>query len=80
MKKVISLAPNIEAWRVEAIRKVEAHFNQLAIHSLHDDLAQLALGLPCAVAKRELHRQELFALIADAKSPAEIKAVAATLS
>lgn len=74
-----NLAPDMGAERAAAKAKVDAHFNQLALASLHDDLVQLALERPSSILKREQQRQELFATIDAATTPAEIQQALSTL-
>lgn len=77
----ISLAPDMNAWRQQAITRIDQHFNELAARSLHHDLAQMALGESASgLLARELHRQELFALLRTAQTPAQIEDVLSSLT
>lgn len=59
--------------------KIEAHFNNIAAARLHADLVEIALDYPASLLQREERRQELFALIEAASTPAEIATILSTL-
>lgn len=77
----ISLASDLDAWRGDARARVDQHFNEIAVHRLHHDMAQLASGKPASdLLAREARRRELFALIAAAQTPAQIEDVLSSLT
>lgn len=67
------------AERAAAIEKVDAHFNRLALQSLHDDLVAVMLRKVDALRKRDGHKSELIRAIDEAKTPDEIKQAIATI-
>lgn len=75
----VSAGAIMAAVRATAREKIEAHFNALALATLHADLVEIALERPVNILKREQRRQELFALIEAASTPAEIETILFTL-
>jgi hypothetical protein len=76
----ISLVSDLEAWRKQARAKVDAHFNDLALRTLHEDLCQIArCGVSQSVLLRDRQKRELLLRIDDAGSPAQIEEIISTL-
>lgn len=76
---LINLMPDMAAERADAIAKVDAHFNRLALENLHRELVYLALAERGGLISREQRRQEFLGLIALARTPAEISEILSSL-
>jgi hypothetical protein len=76
----IELVSDLDAWRKEAKAKVDQHFNELALRTLHEDLCQMArCGVSQSVLFRDRQKREVILRIEDAHTPAQIEDILSTL-